>query len=149
VAGGLGVDLPTIASALESAVGPPLRMDLRRGASGALILDDSYNANPTSMEAALRALKAVPARRRIAVLGAMAELGGESIEEHRRIARLAGELQIELIAIGTPDYGVDSLPDREAAILGLADLRDGDAVLVKGSRVARLELLAERLRTDA
>lgn len=146
VAGALGVDLDAVAHALTQAPGPPLRMDLRRAPTGAMVLDDSYNANPTSMEAALRALKAVPAQRRIAVLGAMTELGDEGPEEHLRIARLADELGIELVAVGTPSYGVDSLPNGQAAVLALSDLRDGDAVLVKGSRVARLDRLAEQLR---
>lgn len=146
VAGGLGVDLEEIANALETASGPPLRMDLRRAASGALILDDSYNANPTSMEAALRALIALPARRHIAVLGAMTELGADSPREHKRIGRLAGELGIELLAVDAPGYDVSVLPDRDAALAALSDLEEGDAVLVKGSRLARLELLAARLR---
>ena len=66
-------------------------MDLRRAPSGALVLDDSYNANPTSMAAALDALAALPARRRVAVLGVMAELGAGSAAAHREIgARAAG-----------------------------------------------------------
>jgi UDP-N-acetylmuramoyl-tripeptide--D-alanyl-D-alanine ligase len=146
VAASLGVSLEEIAGALESVSGPPLRMDLRRGDSGALVLDDSYNANPTSMEAALRSLAALPARRRIAVLGVMTELGDEGPAEHRRIAQLAAELGIELLAVSAPEYGVSVVPDSETALKALSGLAEGDAVLVKGSRAAKLELLATRLR---
>ena len=63
------------ATGLASATLSPWRMDLQRTARGVLVLNDAYNANPTSMEAALRALARLPARRRIAVVGVMAELG--------------------------------------------------------------------------
>jgi UDP-N-acetylmuramoyl-tripeptide--D-alanyl-D-alanine ligase len=147
VAASLGVDLNEIASALETAPGPPLRMDLRRAPSGALVLDDSYNANPASMEAALRALAALPARRRIAVLGVMAELGVRGPEEHRRIAVLGADLGIELLALDAPAYGVTVVTGMNAVFTALADLGDGDAVLVKGSRSARLDVVAARLRS--
>jgi UDP-N-acetylmuramoyl-tripeptide--D-alanyl-D-alanine ligase len=146
VAVGMGVDLGAIAGALRSASGSPLRMDLRRGASGALVLDDSYNANPASMQAALRALAALPARRRVAVVGVMTELGERGPREHRRIAALASELGIELLAVDAPEYGVAALADADAAVAALQGLGDDDAVLVKGSRRARLEALAARLR---
>jgi UDP-N-acetylmuramoyl-tripeptide--D-alanyl-D-alanine ligase len=146
VAASLGVDLNRIAETLQRTSAPPLRMDLRRSASGALVLDDSYNANPTSMEAALRALAELPARRHIAVLGIMAELGAQGPHEHRRIATLADELGIELVAVNAPDYGLPVIPDLDAAIASLADIGDGDAVLVKGSRCAELDLVAAGLR---
>ena len=63
------------------------------------MINDAYNANPASMEAALRSLAALPARRRIAVLGVMAELGEAGPAEHKRIAALARDLGIELIAV--------------------------------------------------
>jgi UDP-N-acetylmuramoyl-tripeptide--D-alanyl-D-alanine ligase len=146
VAASHGVELADIATALEGASGPPLRMDLRRAASGALVLDDSYNANPASMEAAMRTLASLPANRRIAVLGVMTELGERGPEEHLAVAALAAELDIELVAVGTADYGVEGAADVDAALLRLADIGEQDAVLVKASRRARLDVLAERLR---
>lgn len=148
VAASLGVELEAIAAALATTAGAPHRMDLRQARSGALVLDDSYNANPESMEAAMRALAKLPARRRIALAGAMAELGADGPAEHQRIARLAGDLGIELLAVGTPDYGVEVLPDADTALTALAGLGDGDAVLVKASRSAGLDVLAARLRGD-
>lgn len=140
VACGVGVD--AVAAGLEAAELSPLRMDLRRAPSGAWVLNDSYNANPSSMEAALRSLAALPARRRVAVLGLMAELGADAPDAHRAVAQLAADLGIDVVAVGTELYGVDPVDDPGAAVGGLAD---GDAVLVKGSRVAGLERLAEEL----
>lgn len=140
-----GLSLDEVAAGLAEASLSPWRMDLQTAPGGALVLNDAYNANPTSTAAALRALAALPARRRIAVLGVMAELGTSSDEDHRAIAELARELGIEVLSVGAPDYDADDVADIDAAADRLRDLGDGDAVLVKGSRVAGLELLAERL----
>lgn len=145
VAGGEGVDLAGAAEALRSAPLSPMRMDLRRAPSGARVLDDSYNANPASMAAALRSLRALPARRRVAVLGLMAELGDRRQQEHRAVADLAQRLGIEVVAFGTGDYGLDALDDPAAVVEAIGPLGPQDAVLVKGSRVAALERVATRL----
>jgi len=137
-----GVALADVAAGLAEARLSPWRMDLRRGPSGSWVLNDSYNANPSSMEAALRSLAALPARRRIAVLGLMAELGAEAPAAHRAVLALAEDLGIDVIAVGTDLYGVVPVDDPAAA---LHDLDEGDAVLVKGSRVAGLEAVAEAL----
>jgi UDP-N-acetylmuramoyl-tripeptide--D-alanyl-D-alanine ligase len=149
VAASHGVDLADIAEALETVSGPPLRMDLRHASSGALVLDDSYNANPASMEAALRTLASLPAKRHFAVLGVMTELGERGPEEHLAMAALAAELGIELVAVGTADYGVEAAADIDTALIRLADMGQEDAVLVKASRRARLDVLAERLRNGS
>ena len=143
-----GVPLENVVEGLAAATTSPWRMDLQRTATGALVLNDSYNANPTSMEAALRALAALPARRRIAVVGVMAELGPAGPAEHRRMADVARDLGIELIAVATPDYGVPPVDDTDGALRALGSLGEGDAVLVKGSRVAGLETLAELLLAE-
>ena len=120
-------------------------MQLDRTPSGALVINDAYNANPTSMAAALRSLAALPARRRVALLGTMAELGASSAEQHRATAALARELGLQVIAVAEPAYGVEAVAGIDAAVAALGPLGEGDAVLVKGSRVAGLERLAERL----
>jgi UDP-N-acetylmuramoyl-tripeptide--D-alanyl-D-alanine ligase len=143
-----GVLPEDVADGLARATLSPWRMDLQRATSGALVLNDSYNANPTSMEAALHALAALPARRRFAVVGVMAELGPSGPAEHRRIAGLAHDLGIELIPVNAPEYGVaddTDTADAVARVEVLGQLGDGDAVLVKGSRVAGLEALAAML----
>ncbi len=141
-----GLDLPDVAQGLALAEGAPWRMALCRAASGALVLNDAYNANPASTAAALRSLAALASRRRTAVLGPMAELG-DSRAEHRRIALLAGALDIRVLSVGAPDYGAEDFDDLDEALSALdaLGLGEGDAVLVKGSRVAGLERLADRL----
>ena len=139
-----GVPIGEVAAGLGDAALSPWRMQLDRTASGALVLNDAYNANPTSMAAALRSLAALPARRRVALLGTMAELGPSSAEQHRATADLARQLGIRVIAVDEPGYGV-AVARPEAALDALGPLEEGDAVLVKGSRVAGLERLAERL----
>ena len=148
VAGRLGVDLDRIAEELGRATTSAMRMDLRAGRRGLRVLDDSYNANPASVAAALHALVAVPGRRHVAVLGHMAELGPSSADEHHRMAVLAKQLGVEVIALDAPDYGVESVADIAAAIARLDELDDGDVVLVKGSRVAGLERLAAALESS-
>jgi UDP-N-acetylmuramoyl-tripeptide--D-alanyl-D-alanine ligase len=141
----LGVDLAEIATGLGEAQLSPWRMDLRTAPSGARVLNDAYNAGPASTEAALRSLAALDATRRIAVLGPMAELGASGSAEHRRIAAVAESLGVELVAVGTDDYGVAPVGDVEDVVVALGPLGPTDAVLVKGSRVAGLERVAEEL----
>lgn len=140
-----GLDLPTLADGLGRAEMSPWRMDVHRGSSGALVINDAYNANPMSIEAALRSLAAVDADRRLAVLGVMAELGDEHDEGHRAMSQLAAELDIQVLAFDEAAYGVDVFTSHDDVLEALGELGERDAVLVKGSRVARLEALAQRL----
>ena len=143
VAGVLGLDLQRAADAIEAAVLSEMRMQHKVARSGALIIDDSYNANPASLAAALHALSATKASRRIAVLGIMAELS-EPEQDHLQISRLAEQLGIELIAVGTDMYGVQSRT-REEAAAALSAVENSAAILIKGSRVAQLEKLVSLL----
>ena len=120
-----------------------MRMQHRVAISGALIIDDSYNANPASMTAALHALSATKASRRIAVLGVMAELS-EPEQDHLQITRLAKQLDIELIAVETDMYGVQSRTREELAVM-LSTVENTATILIKGSRVAHLEKLVAML----
>jgi UDP-N-acetylmuramoyl-tripeptide--D-alanyl-D-alanine ligase len=139
------VEPAAVAEGLAQAALSPWRMDLVRAPSGALILNDAYNANPVSVAGALRALAELDVRRRVAVLGTMAELGEVSAREHQAIATLAGELGVRLVAVAEPAYGAELVDSPEEALDALGSLGEGDAVLVKGSRVAGLERLAARL----
>ena len=141
-----GVPLAAAAEGLGRARLSPLRMDLRRTRTGGLVLNDAYNANPTSMAAALRSLAALPgAGRRLAVLGPMAELA-DAAAAHEEVAALAAGLGIEVVPVGTSLYGPEPAADPVAAVGPLAA---GDAVLVKASRAARLERVAEALLSSA
>ena len=137
--------LDEVARGLADAELSPWRMELLRTSSGALVLNDAYNANPASTAAALRALARLDAARHVAVLGPMAELGALGADAHREIGALARELGIRVIAVGAPEYGGDDVAGLAEARRALGDVGEGDAVLVKGSRVAGLERLAAEL----
>ena len=139
----LGVSLEAMADGLASAELSPHRMRVIRSRGGATVIDDSYNANPTSMQAALETLAGFPAERRVAVLGLMAELDDE-VDAHGRVADIAVALGVEVIAVGTNAYGVPPV-DLDRAAQRVADLDDSVVVLVKGSRVAGLDRLVERV----
>ena len=127
---------------------------------GIHVLDDSYNANPDSMAAALRTLMGLPATgARIAVLGRMGELGAESEKGHRAVGETAAELGVDcVITVGeeaaitaeaAKNGGVSQVlqfPNIEEAARSLqAMAKPGDLVLVKGSRTARMERIVEAL----
>jgi UDP-N-acetylmuramoyl-tripeptide--D-alanyl-D-alanine ligase len=145
----VGVSLDDVARRLQSAPMSPWRMEVTRTPSGALLINDAYNANPASTRAALEALKAAPAKRRIAVLGPMLELGPLSDEEHRSVGLLADRLRIRVIAVDAPGYEGEDVGSIDEALALLGDLGEGDAVLVKASRAAGLEKLAAALLEDA
>jgi UDP-N-acetylmuramoyl-tripeptide--D-alanyl-D-alanine ligase len=117
---------------------------------GGFVVNDAYNANPDSMEAALTHLaeRAGP-RRRVAILGEMAELGNSAASYHARIGTRAAELGIEVIGVGEPARAYSPIawaPDSEAATeAARAYLRPGDAVLVKASRAVGLEGIADEI----
>jgi UDP-N-acetylmuramoyl-tripeptide--D-alanyl-D-alanine ligase len=138
------VSLPDAAGAVEKANLSQWRMELHHLASGAVLLNDAYNANPASMRAALDTLAALSAHRRRALLGIMAELD-DPASEHAVITAYARDRGIEVLAVGTDLYDVPPVDDPVAA---LGPLGEGDAVLVKASRVAGLEKLAARLVGD-
>ena len=123
-----------------------------------LLIDDCYNANPMSMRAAIEDLAATSGGRRVAVLGDMLELGPEGGRLHREIGAHAQEHGVELlITVGplasemTSSFAGEarSLPDAASAAELLPGLlRDGDVVLVKGSRGVGLERLTQALRSE-
>src|SRR5262249_46271917 len=118
---------------------------------GGFVVNDAYNANPTSMRAALLDLSArARGRRRVAVLGEMAELGGESDRYHREIGDVLAETVDLLLAAGAPARLYLDPRTAEMHWLerddGAEDIvRPGDAVLIKGSRAVGLEGVADRI----
>ncbi|MBF6439183.1 UDP-N-acetylmuramoyl-tripeptide--D-alanyl-D-alanine ligase [Nocardia cyriacigeorgica] len=168
-----GADLDTIVAALAGArAASARRMDVRTTSEGLTVVNDSYNANPDSVRAALKALVTMSKagdtpRRSWAVLGEMAELGAESVIEHDAIGRLAVRLDVDrLVVVGTGrpsramhqgavmegSWGEESVlvPDIGAAIALLDDaVEPGDVVLVKASQSVGLWAVAEHLTGDA
>ncbi|HEU5104316.1 MAG TPA: UDP-N-acetylmuramoyl-tripeptide--D-alanyl-D-alanine ligase [Solirubrobacterales bacterium] len=117
---------------------------------GIVLVNDCYNANPVSMRAALDHLLTLEAERTVAVLGEMGELGPGSAGYHREVGEHARAAGVDfVIGVGLParDYDPDELvaDPGEAAELLAQRLEPGDAVLVKGSRSAGLEAVAEEL----
>jgi UDP-N-acetylmuramoyl-tripeptide--D-alanyl-D-alanine ligase len=146
VAEELGVPLPERLEVEFS----KLREEERPLPGGGLLLNDCYNANPVSMRAALQHLVArANGRRRVAVLGDMAELGDGAAAYHDEIGALVHELGVEhVIAVGplARAYGGEWVATAEEAAGRLrAELRPGDVVLVKGSRSVGLEVVAENI----
>jgi UDP-N-acetylmuramoyl-tripeptide--D-alanyl-D-alanine ligase len=133
------------AEALQQ-LSPTLRLLVVDGINGSRIIDDSYNASPESVVAALNVLDELPGQRKIAVLGDMLELGSETEPGHRRIGKRAGEVVDQLVVYGT----ASRITAEEARHAGLTqvieaathgdivdllrnELRQDDDVLVKGS----------------
>jgi UDP-N-acetylmuramoyl-tripeptide--D-alanyl-D-alanine ligase len=141
VGGTLGVTPDVAAGALATASVTEGRMQVATAPGGAVVVNDAYYANPTSALAALDAIAAMPARRRIAVLGLMAEIE-DPPAGHRRVAAHAVRLGIEVVAVGVDLYGVAPVDD---PIHALGPIGPGDVVLVKGSLVAGLQPVALRL----
>ncbi len=163
----LGLGPEEIGGGLRAAVLSPMRMQVGRRADGLTVINDAYNANPTSMAAALKALAAAGgvragrAGRAVAVLGEMAELGERAPAEHDRIGRLATRLGVDrLVGVGELGEAVVraaraegmrqeeaiAVPDAAAALAVLEPwLGPADVVLVKASRVVALDRVAERL----
>ncbi|MGI6217619.1 MAG: UDP-N-acetylmuramoyl-tripeptide--D-alanyl-D-alanine ligase [Coriobacteriales bacterium] len=161
---GYVLDMPVerIANALNSAKGQAGRQEIVAARNGVVVIDDTYNANPDSMRAALSLLQMMEADgRKVAVLGDMGELGEKSPEMHEEVGRLAAETgvdvlvtvgeQAEHIAAGArgagmpPDKVIECL-EVNRAIEALEDLlSQGDLVLVKASRFMELEKVVKGL----
>ena len=161
--------LEQVATALSAAT--PLsrwRMEVVERPDGVTVVNDAYNANPESMRAALRTLAVMSrgkARRTVAVLGPMAELGADAREAHMDLGRFLVRLDIsQLVVVGEAAGGIHAgavlegswgsesihVPDVEAALVLLrAELAPGDVVLVKASRSAGLERVAAALLEPA
>ena len=146
------------------------RMEIRERPDGVTVINDAYNANPDSMKAAVETLVAIARRRgpevrTWAVLGEMRELGGCSRREHEAVGRLVARSEVSrLVVVGdqanplhlgaSQEAGWEGdsvlVPDVEQAVrLVGGQLRSGDIVLVKASRAAGLERVAEGLLADS
>ncbi len=164
-----GIGLGTVARALGTATpASRWRMERRVRPDGVVVVNDAYNASPDAMRSALRTLAALGrapgAGRTVAVLGEMRELGAVADDEHRAVGRLAAELGVDRLVVvgagaeqlhrGAADADVWAggsvrVPDVDAALAALEGyLRPGDVVLVKASRAAGLERVAEGLVAD-
>jgi UDP-N-acetylmuramoyl-tripeptide--D-alanyl-D-alanine ligase len=156
-----GLSLDEIAAGLARGWSAPHRTELVR-AGGVTIVDDSYNASPASVTAALDLLGGLPGRR-VAVLGEMLELGDGHEAGHRAVGEAAAAIADLLVVVGAGATGIADgavaaglapgkivrATTREVAFdLLMPRLRDGDVVLVKASRGVELDLLVDALRVE-
>jgi UDP-N-acetylmuramoyl-tripeptide--D-alanyl-D-alanine ligase len=140
---------------------PPGRFEQHALRNGSTAVYDAYNASPTSMRHALRAFASLPARRRIAVLGSMAELGEGASAGHAQTGAAAAQAGVDALYCGGDHAQAIALGALEAGMAPTAvhtyvtnaeiaqtlrdQLREGDAVLLKGSRIQRMEEILEAL----
>jgi len=162
VALGIAMDMHLVEAveALRGYMPPPGRMRIIAGLRSSYILDDTYNAAPEAMRAALDTLRDLPAERKIAVLGDMRELGQYTEDAHRLIGRQAaacadmifcvGEyahyVADEAVACGFPRAKIFAVPDSLSAARALRPVVEkGDLILIKGSQSRRMEWTVEAL----
>ena len=156
----VGVPLEESAEALRGFHPPPMRLALHE-AGGVTIVNDAYNANPRSMAAALAVLALWPDRRKVFFCGDMRELGPASRTAHEELGRAAVEVGVKqlicvgqesratavaAVAAGLKEDAVTMLADSErAAAMAPGIVREGDVVLVKGSRLIKMERVADAI----
>ncbi len=161
----LGMNMVEISQALKNMVSPKGRMNLLKGIKNTLIIDDTYNSEPQSAMAALRALKMIPAKnKRIAVLGDMLELGRYSEEAHSDLGGYLFKLGInELVIIGERSLDIkqgalkSGMPEdaifhfarsADAGIFIQERIKAGDVILVKGSQGMRMEKIVKEIMSE-
>ncbi|MFB3118697.1 MAG: UDP-N-acetylmuramoyl-tripeptide--D-alanyl-D-alanine ligase [Myxococcota bacterium] len=160
-----GASVADISKGLAEYQGVKGRFERRELSGGIALVDDTYNANPQSMEAALRLLAEIKgAHRAVAILGDMGELGQTAEAAHREVGRLAASLGIDFlialggraqnIATGAVDSGMDpahvvvASDHDDASERACGFLRKHDTVLVKGSRSMRMERVVEVIASE-
>jgi len=157
----VGADVAVCAAALadfSAVAGRGVRRPILGGA--ATLLDESYNASSASVHAALAVLKLLPATRRVAVLGDMRELGAHSAAEHAGLADAVSEsadvlyacgpwMKVLFDAVPAPIRGAHAPDSAALAAILVADLRAGDAVLVKGSLGSKMRVVVDALEKAA
>ncbi len=159
-AGEIGYDLLPSIKALEEYRTPPGRLSLVEGVNDSIIIDDTYNASPVAMEAALKVLNEINSKRKIAVLGDMLELGKYTEEEHRNIGKSIVGIADILIVVGPrakfiAETALDNkfhkknlyFFDSSRTVAKFLDgmVEKGDLILIKGSQGVRLERAVEAI----
>jgi UDP-N-acetylmuramoyl-tripeptide--D-alanyl-D-alanine ligase len=155
-----GMNLLEIAEAVKNFQAPTGRLNIIDGIKNTIIIEDSYNAAPQSVLAALEVLEKIKARRKLVALGNMLELGGETEAGHREVGRKAAQICQILFAVGdkaefiadeAEKAGLDKkqifcyTDSTEAKIPIQNMLQEGDVILIKGSQGARMEFISEEI----
>lgn len=151
----LGIATEDIKMGMETFQGVPMRLEFKK-IRGVTVLSDLYNANPSSMEQAIRELVRLKKSRAVAFLGDMLELGSYAVEAHEKLASLISKLPVDVIVAVGPLMSIVAkelskigretyiFKDSEEASGTLSRIcREGDTVLIKGSRGMRMERILE------
>lgn len=155
------IPLTKIKLALESVESSEHRLQVLSGPSGSILLDDTYNSSPSALDGAIDVLLAMPARRRVIVLGEMRELGQYAEELHRQVARRIYKEKLDLVFLGQGDARIiadelknlgfweerleSNLQNSQLVSKLLKTLGKGDVCLIKGSRALRLDEVVKRI----
>lgn len=158
-----GMNLVKIAEALSNYVSPNGRERIIRGVRHSVIIDDTYNASPTATKEALATLKSLDAKRKIAVLGDMLELGKYTFDEHQAIGRLIPESADLLFTVGIRAKIIAETAEKigfskkrifvftnihEAAMQLQQKVSRGDLILIKGSQGVRMERVVKEIMAE-
>ena len=125
-------------------------MEITTTSQGVTVINDTYNANPTSMKAAINSLASLPCSgAKIAYLGVMAELGDRSSNAHLEVKEYAEELGDEVVAVATELYGASRVLELEDVLAEIEkkNLGKDDALLFKSSRIVGLEKVVRKIIT--
>ncbi len=156
-----GLNLVKISEALMSYHGAPHRMELLPGIKWSYVIDDSYNASPLSMDAALDSLHDLPGNRKVAILGDMLEIGKYAVEAHEVLGKQVAKCADVLVAIGPrakfiaetaraakmPKRAIFTFDDAASALNDVkALIKKGDLILVKGSHAMALDTIVEGIK---
>ena len=157
----LELNLVETVEAISKFKPPAGRLNLLEGIKNSFILDDTYNSSPIAVLAALEVLKALPAERKIAVLGDMLELGKFTIEEHKRVGRWVKEYNVDLLftvgprakfiadearAIGFNPENIFEFSSSDETKKSLQEkIKKEDLLLIKGSQAMRMEKIVEEI----
>ncbi|TSC60431.1 MAG: UDP-N-acetylmuramoyl-tripeptide--D-alanyl-D-alanine ligase [Parcubacteria group bacterium LiPW_15] len=157
-----GLNLVKISAGLEKYAPAEHRMNIIPGVKYTYILDDCYNASPQSVYAALDVLREMPAKRRIAVLGDMLEIGKYTMQAHEKVGAIASKVTDILFAVGprakfiAEGARAAGMPKRNVYEFDTADevgaavqdiMKKGDIVLVKGSHAMQLDKVVEEIKS--
>lgn len=155
-----GINMVDIQKSLDNYQAEPGRVRIIKGMNNSVIIDDSYNASPTSVDAVLNELRDIETGgRKIAVLGDMMELGKFSNEEHKKIGKKVSEICDYVFSVGARGRMITEEVDDKNKVKHYTnsfkisddfplELREGDVVLVKGSQAVRMEIVTKSLMNE-
>ncbi|OGM99054.1 MAG: hypothetical protein A2817_01685 [Candidatus Yanofskybacteria bacterium RIFCSPHIGHO2_01_FULL_39_8b] len=157
-----GMNLIQISQALADYKGPSGRLKILKGIKNSVIIDDTYNSSPAAMHLAFETLKSLPAKRKVAIIGDMLELGKYTIEAHQEMGTLAGGIADVLVTVGLRGKilahaaenqmstdSIFSFPTSNLAKIKIQELiQEGDLILVKGSQGMRMEKIVEEIMAE-